>query len=200
MLKCIDRVLPCQVVAIRLGNHIGIATATGIHNQCLVNAINLIVLLRCSKLAGHLLKHSIALGILSKRIVIYSFIIEKIVLKCIIGSIGNLVLHNFYLILGAITLAQLDIHSQTLLGDNIVEGSLLLGILATCFYLLIGTTKQVEGFFPIIFLVIHGCTACSTFHTRLKVTLLGIVFESTDKMESGTCHISFFQIAFSTLV
>ena len=98
---------------------------------------------------------------------IYGFIIKKVVLEFFVGSVGNLGLHQAKLILGTITLAQLDVHGQALFSDDVMEGSLLLSILATCINLSIGTAKQIESLFPIVILVIQSSTTSGTLHANL---------------------------------
>ena len=95
---------------------------------------------------------------------------------------------------------QFHIHLHTFLRHQIVQRSLIDGTLLVGDDGLVDATQQIEGLLVIVLFVIHCRGLYTTLHALLGLTLVGIVLEGTDKVETGTGDVAFLTVGLSTLL
>ena len=180
MLQGIGGILPSHIVAVRLGHHAGTTRLTGIGDERLVNLVDLVVFLAGGKLVGHLLEHSVALGIHTEGVVIDRLGIKQVVRGVVVRGYSSMTLQNPQLFLGTLHATHLDIHLQTLLGGQIVTSRLLGRRQTAGGNNLVGTTQQIEGLLIEVLLVVECCGLGGTLYTLQNLSLVGIVVEGVD--------------------
>ena len=185
MLHGVRRVLPGNIVAVRLRHHTGVVALATIGNQCLIDLIHLVVVLRRRQFVGHLLEDCITLGVHSKGVVVDGLRIEQVILDILIVGLISQCSQDIQLILGTFRLPQFDIHLHTFLSDQIVRCGLLSSRLFSCVDGFISTTQQVEGFLPEILLIIETRCLDGTLHTLMDLAFVVIVVESMDIQGTG---------------
>ena len=189
MLYSIGRVFPCHIVTIRLGDHISATRLAAIGNQGLINLFHLIIFLGSRQLVSHLLKDGITFGCLSEGIIINSLGEEQVVLHFIITSCGSIVLHGPEMIGSRCATSHFHIHLIAFFRYEIVQRSSAHSILHLGIDGLIDTTKQIEGFIIVIFLIEERIGLDSAFYALLHLPLIGIVLESENIVITSKSHM-----------
>ena len=185
MLDGVGRILPRQVVAVRLSHQAGIVALATIGNERLVHFVHLIIFLAGSQLAYHLLEHGVALCRLTERVVINGLRIQQVVLQGFVTRQVGLIVHHVQMFLGRLCAVHLHIHIETLLRYPIVTVSAVGRIHTRSADNLVGTAQQVESLLPVVLTIVHGRGLRGTLRSQFDLASVGIVVEGMDVR--GTC-------------
>ena len=180
-LQRVDRVFPCDVTAIRLRHHAGVARLSSIGNKRLIDLVHLVVVLGRGEFVGHLLEHGITLRVLAEGVVVDGLAVEQVVAHALVGCLPCVSLHDIELVEGTGGAFHLDVHLHALLRGKVVHG----GLLAGHGFLvgldgLVHTAQEVEGFLVEVLLVVHGRGLDSALHARPCLSFVGIVVKGMD--------------------
>ena len=185
MLHGIGRILPSQIVAVRLRHQAGVVALASVGNQRLVHFVHLIIFLAGCQLAHHFLEHGIALGGLAEGVVVDGLVVQKVVLQRFVARQVSIVVHGRQMLHGWFGAVHLHIHIETLLRHPVVTGSFVGRIQFRLVDNHVSAPQQVEGLLPVVLAIVECRSLCGALRSQCNLAPVGVVVEGVDKR--GAC-------------